>query len=500
MNKRSLMRRNTLYIIHFAAATRILIFLKDILIASRLGVSYKMDSYILALSTIMLISKLIGDGIIVALIPLLQEIQRDKGIYKKVEYTNNLINTIILLSIPLITGGYFAAPYLIRVFGPGFRGGELDKAVLLFRLGLPIVSLSWVRAVCGGFLQSDHAFRAGAKGGLSYELVLIIYLLLFARYFELRGLMLAGIAGVIGQILIALDAMKDKGYRYEFRLDLKDRYLWKVVAFVFPIILGVGVNELNKSIDNAIASTLPMGSITELNYANEIVNLFLGLFIVAIVTVIFPVLSQSHGNKDMTSLKEEIHHGIKTLLIISIPVSLILMTMSEPIVKIFFERGAFDWQASFFTSRALVYYALGLPAMALIPLITRTYYSFQDMKTPVVISMAALVVNFILNIALSPMMGARGIALATSIAAILAATMGLKDLNWKLRFSEDDYIRRMSLRLLAASITMVIGIIVSYGLIASHSESIFLYNLVSVGLSSTVGLSLYALVYRLVRL
>ncbi|MCK9444016.1 MAG: murein biosynthesis integral membrane protein MurJ [Tissierellaceae bacterium] len=496
MKNRSVMRRNTLYIIHFAAATRILIFFKDVLIASKLGVSYKMDSYILALSTIMLITKMVGDGIVVALIPLLQEIQRSKGIYKKIEYTNNLINTTVLLSLVFVVGGFFGAPYIIKVFGPGFRGEEFEKAIMLFRLGLPIITLSWVRAICGGFLQSDHAFRAGAKGGASYEIALILYLAFFAKFFEFRGLMVAGIIGVISQIYIALDAMKDKGYRYEFRLNLKDKYLWKVVAFLFPIILGVGVNELNKTIDNAVASTLPMGSIAELNYANEIVNLFIGLFIVAIVTVIFPILSESSSEEDLASLKEEIHNGLKTLLIISIPVSVILMIMAEPIVKIFFERGAFDWQASFFTSRALVYYALGLPAMALIPLITRTYYSFQDMKTPIVISLAALTVNFILNIVLSPIMGAKGIALGTSVAAILAATMGLRDLNWKFKFSEDEYIKNMAIRLFLSTASMIVGIVGTYSLVSFYSESILLYNGVSVGVSSAVGIGVYALAYK----
>lgn len=177
MKNRDVMRRNTLYIIHFAAGTRFLIFIKDMLTASRLGISYKMDLYILALSTIMLITKVIGDGIVVALIPLLQEIQEKYGTKRKIDYTNNLLNITVIVSLILVSIGYVGAPIIIKIFGPGFKGNELEKTILLFRIGLPIVTLSWVRAIGGGYLQSEHAFKAGAKGGVSNALVFILYLL-----------------------------------------------------------------------------------------------------------------------------------------------------------------------------------------------------------------------------------------------------------------------------------------------------------------------------------
>ena len=147
MKNRDVMRRNTLYIIHFAVLSRFLIFIKDIITASRLGVSYKMDSYILALSTIMLVTKIVGDGIVVALIPLLQEIQGKYGIYKKVEYTNNLINITILISLVLFVTGFVGAPIIMRIFGPGFGELELEKAILLFRIGLPIMALYWLKSI-----------------------------------------------------------------------------------------------------------------------------------------------------------------------------------------------------------------------------------------------------------------------------------------------------------------------------------------------------------------
>lgn len=415
MKNRDLMRKNTLFIIRFAIISRLLIFLRDMVTASRLGVSYKMDSYILALSTLMLVTKIVGDGIIVALIPLLQEIQGKFGTDKKVEYTNNLVNITILISLVLFVTGFLGAPIIMRIFGPGFGEMELEKAIVLFRIGLPIVAFYWLKSIGGAYLQSEHAFKAGAKGGVSYELVLIAYLLFFAKEYELKGFMVATILAVLSQVYLIFSTMRKKGYRYEFRMDFKDRYLGKAFLFLLPI-------------------------------------------------------------------------------------AIILMIMAEPIVKIFFERGAFGWEASFFTSQALVFYAFGLPAMALLPLVTRAYYSIQDMQTPAIISIVTLVINTILNLTLAPLMGGQGIALATSLATIVAVVIGAVDLNRRLKFARNKVMENMVMRLILSSSAMIISIGVVYALISITTENILLYNIATVGLSSLVGISSYALVYKKAKL
>lgn len=497
MRNKDIIKNNALYIIYFGILTRILLFIKDILTASKIGVNHKMDSYLLAFSTIMLLTKIIGDGLIVAIIPLLQEIEGKYGKERTIEYTNNLVNFTALLSFILIIIGYLAAPIIIKIFGPGFKGVELETTITLFRIGLPIIIVSWIRAIGGGFLQSNHAFKAGAKGGVSNALIYIIYLLFFSERFGLKGLMVAGILGIISQIYIIVKAMENKGYKYKWNLDLKDKYLPRIIKYLLPIIMGIGVNELNNSVDNAIASTLSAGSIAELNYANDIISLFLGIFIASIVTVIFPVLSESHKKDDINNLKEGINHGIYTLAMITLPVSIILMFMAEPIVKIVFERGAFDATASFFTSQALSYYALGIPAMALMPLITRIYYAIDNMKTPLLISILVLIINIAVDLTLAPFMGARGLALGTSASVIIGAIMGLIDLNTKIGFTKIEEIAGTLLRLAVATTIMIGGILITYGTAATTLKSIFLYNLATVGISTLVGIGLYYLVHEL---
>ena len=172
------------------------------------------------------------------------------------------------------------------------------------------------------------------------------------------------------------------------------------------------------------------------------------------------------------------------------------MTMAEPIVKIVFERGAFNAEASFFTAAALGYYAMGLTSMALIPLITRAYYSIHDMKTPVVISILALVVNIIIDLTLAPIMGASGIALGTSASVILSSIIGIYDLNRRLQFTERKDIRGILVKFSVAAVIMTTGILLTYGAFATSLDNVFLHNVITVGLSIAVGLGLYILVCK----
>ncbi len=497
MKRKAAMKKSTLYIIYFGIATKILSFIKEILTASKIGANYKMDSYLLAFSTVMLFTGLVSDGIIIGTIPLLQEIQERHGIERKVNYTNNLINITMLFSFIIILIGFIGAPFIIEVFGPGFKGEELKDTIQLFRIGLPIISLSWLNAIFGGFLQSVHSFKGGPKGRFASSILYIIYLLFFAKTFALKGFMLVGTIAGVFQIYIFRKGLRANEFKYSWQFDLKDKYIKKLRYYLIPIIAGVGINELNTSIDNAVASTLSVGNIAELSYAKGIMELFLGVFIAAIVTVIFPILSETYNKDDEEDFRNEIRNGMKLLTIISIPVSIVLIIMSKPIVRIIFQRGAFDVNASILTSEILSYYSFGLVAMAIIPLIARAYYSIQDMKTPVIISLTALVINTILNLSLAPIMGIGGIALGTSISIIVALLYGVFDLNRKLFIIENENLKNITLKIGFTTVIMAGTVFLTHIIISTLLNDLFLADIIDVVLSTIIGIIIYIGVYKI---
>lgn len=429
MNRLKSIKKSVLDIIYFGLSARVLSFIKGILIAYQIGANYKTDTYIVAFSATMLLTKVIGDGLTLSMVPVLQQIDRRDGKRGRIDFTNNLISTFTLISCILMAIGYIIAPLVIKILGPGFKGSELDSAIYLFRLGLPIMTAHFIRAICGGYLQSDHKFKAGAKSGVVNNIIYIVYLLLFSRNYGLEGLMIVGIIAVIGQIIVMMKAMIKGGYRLEFQFNLKDRCFIRIISFLLPIMIGIGINELNGAIDNSIGSILEPGTIAELNYANDIISLILGIFIVAIVTAIFPILSETFDGDNGDEFNKIVKFGFKLLLIITIPVSIMLIIFSGPIVSLFYERGEFSLTAAYLTSQSLKYYAIGLTGMSLLLYITRIYYAIHSTGGAMKLGLISLVINFILSIILSSYMGGMGIALATSISVTLATLYGVVDLK-----------------------------------------------------------------------
>ena len=145
----------------------------------------------------------------------------------------------------------------------------------------------------------------------------------------------------------------------------------------------------------------------------------------------------------------------------AVPISIILGSMSAPIVKLIYERGAFDAEATFFTAQALTYYSIGFIALTFIPMITRAYYSIHEMRTPFFIGILMFIVNFVLNLILSPIMGGAGIALSTSIASILFVVIGLYGLNKRLDVFKYESFGKALLKFPVAALIMLTGIVMT---------------------------------------
>lgn len=484
-----IIKKQTLDIIYYGTSARVLLFIKGILIAYQIGSNYNTDTYIVAFSTSLLLAKVLGDGLAVSLIPVLQQVDKRDGMKGRLEFTNNAINGSILFSIILSVLGFLAAPLIIRLMGPGFKGLEFELTVSLFRIGIPIMSLTLVRSVCAGYLQSQHKFKAGAKGGVVNNLIYIIYLSLFSHNFGLEGLMITGLIAVIGQIVVLISAMKKGGYKYSFNYHYKSRTLQRLISFLIPISIGIGINELNTAVDNAIGSALPSGTIAVLSYANGIVQLVIGLFVLAIVSALFPILTDSFNHKEHKDLSENIRFGFKFIALLLIPVSIVFTLLSETIVKLVYERGRFGHLATIQTAKVLQLYAVGLIGMGLILLIIRIYYAIHDTVTPMKIAIIALSLNMIISIALVKFMGANGLALGTSFSVLITTIIGIYDLNKRLRIIERVVIRETVFKIAIAALVMVLLIVIikdNLGPILNNSfgeELAFLLLSIGVGIS-----------------
>lgn len=489
--KFNLIKKQTLDIVSFGLGARVLLFIKGILIAFYIGSGYNTDVYLLAFSASMLFTTVIGEGLIVSLIPILQQVDKRDGMKGRLEFTNNAINNSILLSIILIVLGFIGAPLIIRLMGPGFKVEEFKDTVRLFRIGLPIISFNFIRTICGGYLQSQHKFKAGAKSVIVNNLIYIIYLSFFSTRFGLEGLMITGVIAVIGQILVLVSAMKKGGYKYSFDFNYKSRTLQRLITFLIPISIALGINSINTAVDNAIASYLPSGTIAELSYANGIIQLVLGLFVIAIVSALFPLMAESFNHKLHKDLNENIKFGFKLLSILVIPVTIVFITLSQDIVRVVYERGEFGHEATIQTAKILQLYAIGLVSMGLILLIVRIYYAIHDTITPMKISLIALPLNAGLSIILVKFMGASGLALGTSISVIITSIIGIYDLNKRLKLFETIKITKNLIKIVIAALVMTALIIIIRDTLAAVLNNTLGQEIALLFLSIGLGVTAY---------
>jgi putative peptidoglycan lipid II flippase len=482
---------SALFIIIFSLASKILGFFREILVASKFGSGMETDAYFVALTATSLLTILIWTAINTTLIPILAEIEFKEGPSTKIQHVNNMINIVSIITFILTILVWLLAPIIIKIMASGFRGSQLDLAISLTRIGIPKLIFSGSIGIFIAFLHSEQRFKSVSFIPMFSSFIIILYLLIFSNRFGIKGLMFASFLSIAIQLIVLLPEVKSLRYKYKFIIDIKDKYLLKLGYLIIPILCGTAINEINTLVDRTLASKLIAGSISALNYANKLNNLVLEVFIVAITTVIFPMLSKGSNSNNMNSMKKIMGSGINIILIITIPATVGLIILSKPIVEIAFERGAFDTTATMMTSQALTFYSLGLVAMALRLLITRVYYSLQDTKTPMINGAISVGFNIVLNLILVRFMAHSGLALATSIAANIAILILMFGLKKKIGSWEAITYIKCGLKSGAASTVMGFVVYTIYYYMNLNLSNGAVYEIISLLTSVAIGIIVY---------
>lgn len=424
--------KSALIIVFFTLGSKFLGFIRETIIAAKFGAGMETDTFFVAMTATGLITALISNAIKTTFVPVLSEIEVQEGKKGKISHTNNMINIIFFGSLILFLLGWLASPILVRVLARGFFDEQYDLAVELTRIGMPKLMFSGLIGALTGFLHSEQRHVSPAAIGVPYNFAFIFYLLFLSSAFGIKGLMVAAVCGVFSQLLIQLPEAKRAGYQYSFIFEPTDDYFKKVLYMSLPVFVGVAINDLNAIVDRTLASSLVSGSISALNYANKLNALILGVFITAITTVIFPLLSKESSIDNIAGMKRIMGYGVNLILLITIPATVGLVVLATPIVQVAFERGEFDELATMMTAKALIFYSLGLVSMSLRTLLDKVYFSLQDTKTPMINGVISVVFNIIFNLILVRYMAHAGLALATSIAITIATLLLLYGLRKKI--------------------------------------------------------------------
>ncbi|MBZ2175013.1 murein biosynthesis integral membrane protein MurJ [Schnuerera sp. xch1] len=456
----------------FTLISKFLGFIREVLIASQYGSGYETDTYFVAMTATTIIMTTIGTSLNTTLIPIFTEIEERKGRKGKLKFLNNIFNVVFFTAIILALLGFLLSPVIIKILAKGFEGEQFDLAVKLNRIGLPIIIFLGFTYIFSGYLHSSQIFGPPAIMGIPYNFVFIFFLLFMADKINISDLMLASVFATSTQFLIQIPAIRHQGFRYRLDVNLKDIYISKTFKLIVPVILGSAVQKINTIIDKTLASSLVDGSISALNYAARINDVIVSVFIMAVTTVIFPMLSKAFSQQDNKQIRRIMGQGINIILIITVPATIGILILAEPIVRLFFERGEFTSIATNMTSSALFFYSLGLVGISLRLMLNKVFYSFQDTKTPMMNGALAVGLNIILNLIFVRFMDHSGLALATSISVTLTSAFLFLNLRKKIGpIGLTAYIKTF-IKTLAASLIMgVVVYFMFYGLSAKFATN-----------------------------
>ncbi|HHJ01042.1 MAG TPA: murein biosynthesis integral membrane protein MurJ, partial [Candidatus Aerophobetes bacterium] len=302
------------------------------------------------------------------------------------------------------------------------------------------------------------------------------------------------------QFLFQVPPMIKRGFVYRPILFFKDPGVKKIARLMGPTILGGITLQANVIITRIFASTLAAGSISSLQYAMRLIQLPLGLFAIALSTAIFPSLSFLASEEKLEELRETTSLGIRTVFLVLIPSSVGLIIIREPLIRLLFEHGAFLQRDTLMTSQALFYYSFGLAAMGEVMILTRAFYSLQDVLTPLKVSLFILALNVLLNFLLIRPLKHSGLALATSISMLVNMLILFFLLKRKLREMEGARIINSLFKVSLISAAMGTGVRYLLRTISSPESSSLATQAFQVSLAVIAGLVIFCSLAYLIKL
>jgi putative peptidoglycan lipid II flippase len=443
----------------FTLISRVLGFLRDILIAAVLGAGAGADVFFVAFKLPNLFRRLFAEGAFsMAFVPMFAGRIEGDGIEAAKAFAEAAFSVLFWALLIFVGVIVLAMPLVMLGFAPGFIGdaAKFDLAVELTRITFPYLLFIALVSLMAGVLNSLGQFAAAAATPILLNLCLIGAILGLANFTETPSHALAwGVAAAGGVQFIWLYAACGRAgvwVRVSFpRLTGDVKVLMKRMA---PVAVGAGIYQINLVIDTIIASFLPSGSISYLFFADRVNQLPLGVVGVAVGTALLPLLSRQVQVGDDKAALHSQNRALEFSLLLTLPAAAALMVIAVPVVRVLFERGAFGGPETVATAAALAVYAIGLPAYVAVKTLAPGFFARKDTATPVKIAVVCLLVNLVLNLILMGPFKHVGIAMATVVSSWLNAGLLAYVLHKRGHFVLDDRLRHRLPRIILASAGM----------------------------------------------
>jgi putative peptidoglycan lipid II flippase len=443
--------------------SRILGLVRDQVVAFYFGAGDANDAFRVASRIPNLVRDLFAEGAMsAAFVPTFTRQLTLHGREQSWRLASSVITALLIVTGAIVVIGIVFAEPLVRLFAAEFADvpGKIELTIYLTRIVFPFLTLVAVAAVLMGMLNSLGHFFIPALSPAMFNVAVIVISLAFIPFADALGVQpitivaIATLAGGVGQLVIQWPPLRKEGFQYRPILDFRDEALHRVLLLMGPGTLGMAATQINVFVNTVLATGEGTGAVSWLDFAFRLMYLPIGLFGVSIATAATPAISRMVAEQDFARIRSTLAGALGLMLFLNLPATIGLVVLAQPIVSVIFEHGEFTPSDTVATAAALQLYAIGLIGYSIVRIISPTFYAVGRSRIPVMASAGSVIVNIALNVTLVRVMGYRGLALGTSITAILNASVQLFLLRREIHGIEGPRIAASFARVVIASTVM----------------------------------------------
>jgi putative peptidoglycan lipid II flippase len=486
-----------------ALASRLLGWVRLLVIGSQFGASRELDAYFAAFRIPDAIFQLVVAGALsAALIPVFSGYRARQQEAEAWRLASSVINLVVIALAALSLVMAIFAPLLVPIVAPGFDPPTTDLTVRMTRIMLLSPVLIGMGAVVSGILNSYGRFAIPSLAPLAYNVAIIAAAIFLAPLIGVEGLAVGVALGSLAHLAIQLPELGRVGQRYDLTIGLRHPGVRKVVWLMGPRMLGLAAGQLNFIVSTVLASGLPEGSLTAYNYAFQLSQIPVGVLGVSVAVALFPTLSRDAALGNVGQIRSQVATSLRVLVFLAAPLTAAMIVLAGPISSVFFQYGLFSARSTDQTAGALVFFSIGLVGHIVVHVLTRAFYAMQDTRTPVLWAIVAVAINVPLMIWLVGPMGVEGLALALSISAVLEVIGLVWALHRRIESVEEGFVLRSAARsavaAVAAALLMLGGLTVVRDFLPDALQG-GVSRLVVVAVLTAAGAAIYLLVASALR-
>ncbi|WP_270942929.1 murein biosynthesis integral membrane protein MurJ [Romboutsia lituseburensis] len=490
--------KTTVLIMVLTIFSKVLGLVREQVLALSYGTGMYADVYVTAMKIPTILFTALGASIATSLIPVYSKVREEKGLDKSQKFLSNLINIVSIIALVMVVFGMIFTEPLVKVFAFGFEGEKLAITINFVRIILWAVIFIGLNNIITSYLQLNNNFKIPALTGIPYNIIVIISIIISIKT-NVYVLIIGSLLALASQVLFQIPAVKKTGLKHSFKVDLKDEDVRYLIILVIPVLIGGGVEQINTLIDGSLASTFGDGVVSAFNYANKLYGFVSAIFVVSILSVVYPMMAKSLASEDEASFKLSIKKTMNIIIIFIIPICVGTMVLAQPIVRVLFERGKFNYSDTIMTANILIVYIIGILAFSLRNLVSKAFYSLHDTKTPMITGSIAIVFNIVLNFILSKYMGYIGLAIATTISAFIGLIISLICLRKKIGGFGMKNILITLIKSTVAACVMGVFTYISYNKLQVIFGAVLMHDVISLGGAIFVGVCIYSIAILLLK-